>query len=235
MIRQGIALLVGTMLSLWAMTGWSQPDQPEYEDPSPNLELGAEVYIARCVLCHGSKGMGEGILPMRLKEYPNTSLLEPRLTKDRDSVLYATVLGPHYKDTSYYMPPFGKELKWSELESVSDFVMLLRSEKTKAYALLASVNTETSADRKLGQQVFSTRCVLCHGQFGEGDGRMAKLLKTPPPADLTASRLPDEHLRKIIEKGGEAVGRSKHMPPWGDQLTDTEINSLMIYLQSIRD
>ena len=133
------------------------------------------------------------------------------------------------------MPPFGKELSWSELESVSDFIMLLRADQVRAYALLDSLGNSAQADRKLGQQVFATRCVLCHGQFGEGDGRMSRLLKTPPPADLTASRLPDDYLRQIIEKGGEAMGRSKHMPPWGDQLTVAELNSLMLYLKFIRD
>ncbi|MEE2730387.1 MAG: c-type cytochrome [Pseudomonadota bacterium] len=232
MWMQGIVLLVAVGLTLFSHPLAAQVD---YEDPTPSVELGAKVYAARCVLCHGGKGMGEGILPMRLKEYPNTSLITSRVAQDRAGVLNATVLGPHYRDISHYMPPFGKELSWSELESVSDFVMLLRTDKTRAYALLANVDSGRSADRKLGQQIYSTRCVLCHGQFGEGDGRMSKLLKTPPPADLTASRLPDQYLKDIIVKGGEAVGRSKHMPPWGDQLTDAEINSLMLYLKAIRD
>ena len=210
LVLMGIAL--GTGLGMTRALA-----QADYEDPTPSVELGAKVYAARCVLCHGGKGMGEGILPMRLKEYPDTSLLNSRVAKDRAGVLNTTVLGPHYADVSHYMPPFGKELSWSELESVSDFVMLLRTDKTRAYALLDNIDNGGSADRKLGQQIFSTRCVLCHGQFGDGDGRMARLLKTPPPADLTASRLPDTYLKDIIVKGGEAVGRSKHMPPWGDQ------------------
>ena len=230
--RQGIGLFVGLVFIL---TGLPSHAADEYEDPSPSLELGAAVYATRCVLCHGNKGMGEGIMPMRLKEYPDTSLLKPRVAHNRKEVLDTTVLGALYRDTSEYMPPFGKELSWSELESVSDFIMLLREDQVRAYALLDSLGNSAQADRKLGQQVFATRCVLCHGPFGEGDGRMSRLLKTPPPADLTASRLPDDYLRQIIEKGGEAMGRSKHMPPWGDQLTVAELNSLMLYLKFIRD
>lgn len=133
------------------------------------------------------------------------------------------------------MPPFGKELSWTELESVALFTQHMRENKEAAYAMLDAQSPQKNASKKMGQQVFSTRCVLCHGQFGEGDGRMSRLLKTPPPADLTASRLPDQYVKDIIVKGGEGVGRSKHMPPWGDQLSVTEIESLIVFLKSIRD
>ncbi len=86
-----------------------------------------------------------------------------------------------------------------------------------------------------GSKVFYQSCVLCHGRTGEGNGRMAKVLKAPPPADLTASRIPDDYLREIIVKGSEALGRSKHMPPWGEALQEVEIDSVIMYVKSIRD
>ena len=63
---------------------------------------------------------------------------------------------------------------------------------------------------------------------------MAKILKSPPPANLVSSRLPDKMLFDIISKGGEGVGRSPKMPPWGMQFTENEINSIMIYVKNIR-
>jgi mono/diheme cytochrome c family protein len=86
-----------------------------------------------------------------------------------------------------------------------------------------------------GSKVFSQRCVLCHGRTGKGDGRMARVIKAPPPADLTASRLPDDYLLDIIVRGSEALGRSKHMPPWGEALQKIEIDSVVIFVKSIRD
>lgn len=210
-------------------------DNTLYDDPTPSHETGAKVYGTRCVLCHGNKGMGEGVLPMRLKDYPNTTLLEPKHANNHSEILHVTVYGALDKKVSTYMPPFGKELSWTELESVAKFIQLLRSDKDQAYALLDQHTPQSSANKKLGRQIYSTRCVLCHGDFAEGDGRMSRMLKNPPPADLTASRLPDPYLKDIIVKGGEAVGRSKHMPPWGDQLSDTEIQSLIAFLKSIRD
>ena len=235
-MRKGM-LRRGILCSLLCLATWviSALAVDTYDDPTPSVETGAKVYATRCVLCHGNKGMGEGVLPMRMKDYPSTMLLNPKLANNHQEILYVTVYGAVDKKVSTYMPPFGKELSWTELESVAQFVHLMRNDKEKAYALLQTQTPKGNASKKVGRQIYSTRCVLCHGEFAEGDGRMSRMLKNPPPADLTASRLPDPYLKDIIMKGGEAVGRSKHMPPWGDQLSETEIESLMVFLKSIRD
>ena len=223
------AVLIGHSLMFAAAVSADQ------DDPTPSAEIGAVVYGSRCMLCHGSQAMGDGVLPLKIKQYPDTNLLVAKKAVARKEINTAIVFGGMHKDYSKYMPPFGKELTWTELESVTDFVHLLRSDKPKALALITDHIGEFKTSRHLGKDIFSTRCVLCHGVYGEGDGRMSKILKNPPPADLTASRLPRDYLEKIIRLGGEAVGRSKHMPPWGDQLNAKEISILMDYLESIRD
>lgn len=84
-----------------------------------------------------------------------------------------------------------------------------------------------------GKISFQNYCVLCHGVEGKGDGRAAKL-HTPPPFNLTMSVIPTEYVEQIIRKGGEPMGRSKGMPPWGEQLTNEQINDTINFLQSIR-
>lgn len=84
-----------------------------------------------------------------------------------------------------------------------------------------------------GKIVYQHYCVLCHGVSAQGDGRAAKI-HTPKPANLLLSRVPPEYLSMIIRKGGEAMGRSKAMPPWGEQLTDEQIRDLINHLQAIR-
>jgi uncharacterized membrane protein len=63
------------------------------------------------------------------------------------------------------------------------------------------------------RSVFSTRCAVCHGAGGAGDG--AKL--APPPRNLTDAAwqktVTDEHLSKVLLEGGAAVGKSGLMPP----------------------
>jgi len=84
-----------------------------------------------------------------------------------------------------------------------------------------------------GRLVFQNYCVLCHGAEGKGDGRAAKL-HTPKPFNLTTSAAPREYIAQILRKGGEAMNRGKGMPPWGEQLTDEQINDTLNYLYSIR-
>lgn len=205
------------------------------EDPTPTMEVGADVYSKRCILCHGEQGMGEGILPMKLANYPNTSLFQKGHTTDKDELRKIVVYGGNLKNVHEAMPPYGQELTWTETESVTDFIQFLRLEPEKAKVMVASVRQSKLPITQLGKDVYDTRCVLCHGRYGEGDGRMSKLLKDPPPFDLTASRVPEDYLKAIINKGGEAMGRSKHMPPWSDQLSEKEVDAVIAYLLTIRD
>lgn len=84
-----------------------------------------------------------------------------------------------------------------------------------------------------GGIVFRTYCVLCHGAAGKGDGRAAKMY-TPRPANLTISPFNDAYKEMIIRGGGASVGRSSFMPPWGDELTDEQIQDLIAFLRELR-
>lgn len=84
-----------------------------------------------------------------------------------------------------------------------------------------------------GRSVYQAYCVLCHGAEGKGDGRAAKL-HTPRPFNLTMSAAPRDYISQVIVKGGEAIGRGKGMPPWGEQLTQEQLNDTLNYLFSIR-
>lgn len=84
-----------------------------------------------------------------------------------------------------------------------------------------------------GSIVFRTYCVLCHGADGRGDGRAAKLY-TPRPANLTVSPFGDAYKEMIIRGGGASVGRSSFMPPWGGELSEEQIQDLVIFLRELR-
>jgi mono/diheme cytochrome c family protein len=84
-----------------------------------------------------------------------------------------------------------------------------------------------------GGLVYNTYCSLCHGENADGRGRLAAG-KIPPVANLTISRLTDQMKEEIIRKGGEAVGRSNLMPPWGEELSEEQIKDLIYYLDVIR-
>ena len=100
--------------------------------------------------------------------------------------------------------------------------------------LAVAVSASAAGDPGKGADVFG-RCALCHGPEGRGDGKLAAVIKNPPPFNLTWSRLPDSYLRDIITKGGAGVGRSPRMPPWGGDLTSSEIESVMLHLKTLRE
>lgn len=65
------------------------------------------------------------------------------------------------------------------------------------------------------RNLFKTRCVVCHGEEGKGDGPGAAALN-PKPRDYTdpawQSSVTDEQIHKTIVFGGAAVGKSPNMP-----------------------
>jgi mono/diheme cytochrome c family protein len=71
------------------------------------------------------------------------------------------------------------------------------------------------AAMKEAEEIYKTRCTLCHGATGKGDGPAGAALN-PKPRDLGdpawQKSATDEHIDKIILGGGAAVGMSPLMP-----------------------
>ena len=83
-----------------------------------------------------------------------------------------------------------------------------------------------------GSLVYNTYCVLCHGEKGDGDSRM-KVIHAD--LQLAISKQSPEYFKKIVLGGGPAVGRSKYMPTWEDELTEEQVNDLVMYLTMFSD
>ena len=209
----------------------------ENDQPTPTMDIGVSVFQERCVLCHGKFGLGEGYLPLAVKNYPDTNLMTGKTGKDLEKIREAIIWGGSREKANSYSPPWGDELTWTEIESVTMFVQKLRADTEAAQSLLKqqSEKNPDMPNTELGRVVYENRCIICHGESGKGDGKMSKIIKDPPPFNLTASIMPDDYLQMIIVKGGEAVGRSKHMPPWGEELSDIEISSLIRYINQLRN
>lgn len=84
-----------------------------------------------------------------------------------------------------------------------------------------------------GEQVFKTRCVVCHGTNADGQSALARIMQ-PPPANLRASKLTDDERSTIVRKGGAAVGRSPNMPIWEQELNEHELRAVLSYVRSIK-
>ena len=202
-------------------------------DATPEQHLaGAFIYQQRCTLCHGPRGMGEGYLPIRVSDYPDTNLVSnPQVRKLGDIKEKIEWGGFRESHGSDYSPPWIYELSGSDVVNISAFVALLREDSEQAQRLL---DMTSAAAQNAGERIYQTRCVMCHGATGNGDGRLAGIVKTPPPANLVVSSLGRDEVIRIIRDGGKAVGRSEQMPPWGAELGDQIVLSVTDYVFALR-
>ena len=83
-----------------------------------------------------------------------------------------------------------------------------------------------------GGLVYANYCVTCHGINADGNGRAARLY-SPRPANLRTSDKNDIYLALIVRVGGEQIGRSPKMPPWGEELTDEQIRDVVAFVRSV--
>jgi mono/diheme cytochrome c family protein len=76
------------------------------------------------------------------------------------------------------------------------------------------------------EQIFATRCSVCHGMSGKGDGAGAAALN-PKPRNYTdvawQDSVKDDYLAKVIVEGGAAVGKSPLMAPNMDLQAKPEV------------
>lgn len=77
----------------------------------------------------------------------------------------------------------------------------------------SSISPEAANEAK---EIFSTRCMTCHGASGQGDGPASAGL-TPKPRNFHdgawQAGASNQHIEMIIQFGGAAVGKSPAMPP----------------------
>lgn len=82
-----------------------------------------------------------------------------------------------------------------------------------------------------GSIVFKSYCALCHGERGDGVARAERLYGST--SNLAIKAKPRDYLEKIVRQGGEAVGASKFMPMWQDELSEEQINDVVAYLSVV--
>lgn len=76
------------------------------------------------------------------------------------------------------------------------------------------------------KEVFKTRCVMCHGEDGKGDGP-ASVALNPKPRNYTdptwQKSVTDDQIKKTITGGGASVGKSPIMPAQPDLASKPEV------------
>ncbi len=170
---------------------------------------GGIVFKSYCTLCHGE--IGDGIARAS-KLYGPEMLIIGRM--DREGYESIVRKGGVGVGRSEYMPPWEGELTE---EQISDVVAYL---------------TTLGDGVARGEVVYKTNCVLCHGVNADGKGRVS-VLYDPKPSNLIRSDKNTQYKMMIVTEGGELLGRSAVMPPWGLQLSEREIKDVVSYIDTL--
>ena len=95
------------------------------------------------------------------------------------------------------------------------------------------------AQYQRGVKVFADYCSRCHGVHANGRGRATPLyvkLQSAHPSNFQLkvyAERPTQYLVSIVRDGGRKHSLSEYMPPFGDELTETQINDVVYFIQNV--
>lgn len=169
---------------------------------------GEVVFKNNCTACHGTGAAGG-------KGYPNLND-DDWLWGGKLEDIYATInygiRSEHDKTRVSTMPAFGTDnlLKQDEVSDVADHVLSLSG---------------GAKPNEKGAKIFEQQCAVCHGKEGKGN----RDIGAPNLAD--AIWLYGRDKDSIVYTINHA--RNSVMPYWKNQLSDTAIKELAIYVHSL--
>jgi cytochrome c oxidase cbb3-type subunit 3 len=102
--------------------------------------------------------------------------------------------------------------------------------------LLAITISNTAFAKERAEDNYKTYCTQCHGIQGNGKGINIRDMSVQPRDHTDAKAMSsrsDQDLAKVIKEGGIAINKSVLMPPWGDVLSDEEVDDLVRYLRKL--
>jgi len=97
---------------------------------------------------------------------------------------------------------------------------------------------EGTADLARGAEVYSSICATCHGPAGwpDPDSALVQSLGVVPANfsdPLFNSREPSSDWKIVVTHGGPALGFSEQMPPFGESLSEADIDAVLAYIKTL--
>lgn len=179
---------------------------------APDVARGKALFAARCAVCHGEQGAGDGVVAASLSP-PPADLTRARFSTE----LLTHVLREGVPGTAMPAQP---DLPRADAQAVMAYVQSLGP---------AGPPPRASPERiAAGENVFAIRCAACHGELADGAGRAALRLGRPP-ADFTRKQPTRAAIEQVLEKGI----RGTAMTPMRRLLSDAEVDGLVAFIQSV--
>jgi len=170
--------------------------------PATMIEQGGKLVVDRaCTACHKLGSRDGGIAP---------DLSAEGLVRNEEWI-FAHFKNPRADISDSIMPTF--RFTEDEFKAMTAYLASLK----------APVKTVS------GEETYKAFCLRCHGEKGDGHGRIAVYLD-PYPRDLTKAGFmnskPLERLEASIKNG--VAGTS--MPPWAKTLSDEQVKGVLDYV-----
>src|SRR3569623_1662318 len=218
------------------------------------VALGKQVYLRRCVGCHGEQGDGKGPGAQYFKVTPRdftSGIIKFRSTSGgintlpSDEDLFITVTHGRWGTP---MPPWydiPSEERMAVIQYIKTFSDRWKKEPVNPPIKIPTEPQITEAALAHGKQLFAENCAVCHGIKGRGQGPAADHIhdvwgRPLRPANFTLPagvgggvKLGHDalHIYKTIMTG---VGGTP-MPPFAlSKLTPEEVWDIVHYVQSLR-
>jgi cbb3-type cytochrome c oxidase subunit III len=192
---------------------------------TPAAYEGRRLYVSYCQLCHGTGGKGDGPLSKVMKIRPAD--LTTTVRSRSDTILTKIITGEgrqtitgrdRHNLLSDAMPEWKDVFNESQIKAIIAYLRFLSRTKH-----------DLMGDPEIGLQLYQKYCQVCHGEEGEGDGIMTKLMGISPMDHTNpneTNRLDNAELVKSI-----LDGKGRFMPAWRGILSQSDVEALVSYIR----
>jgi len=90
-----------------------------------------------------------------------------------------------------------------------------------------SLLAEEGSKSQGGAAVFKSKCIVCNGVDGTGNTPLGKQLQAANLRSKEVQKKTNAEIHKVIHDG------NGNMPPFGEQLNDSEINQVIQFVRSL--
>ena len=212
------------------------------------FDKGKELYLRKCVSCHGCSGNGQG--PYARNVITRPANIHERMInypENRDAFhnwrISEGVPGtgmPAWKlsldqETIWMINTYEFSFVGGAIRTIDGGVSDDEGDKFDADNRPMPGIAGTAADLQKGKELYGLYCTQCHGDKGHGDGPASISAEggyiQPEPANFEESGADFTNYGRWVWKVSEGV-ETTNMPPWKFAFTKEEIYQVIFYEQS---